>query len=215
MTSPGSAACLLAVFLLSPALPPLQAQEDAEETPAKPRLDPIEGMINDMQKEADSRQALGHEIMQMVRPGKKQANFGDNLINRDADIDAHKTPRPPRPEAEAPDEGPMELSDARINFAGVVESYVRGLSTNGFWLHKDAKTGKELRLAYRRVDDRRMREVGRNRFSSCVLFRQSAGGPADLDITVDFGGDHWRVADVVVHSLGGRKDAPPAARKAP
>lgn len=99
-----------------------------------------------------------------------------------------------RPEPAAGGQEAMSLADARVNFATAVENHLKATAPKGPFPFQD------VLLNYDRVDETSVKEVSADRFVGCVLFKDGKDKPVDLDLTVDFSGDRWRVVSVLPHS---------------
>jgi hypothetical protein len=92
---------------------------------------------------------------------------------------------------------PMDLDDARENFAAVVEGYVAKRSAKGYWTYIEKQGGKPRRLVGPSVDEESIQARERSRFSGRVKLKDARGGkPVALEFVVDFSGVEWKVVEV-------------------
>jgi hypothetical protein len=102
----------------------------------------------------------------------------------------------------------MSISDARVNFATVVEAYVAKKSSNGYWSYAEKASGKKQkswRLKLPSVSDKTVREEDENRYSGLVKLRDARGGrPLTLEFVVDFSGVKWKVISVKPAAAAGQ-----------
>lgn len=98
--------------------------------------------------------------------------------------------------------GPMSFKDARENYPTVVENYILQKGRNGLLPFKD-KNGRLWKLELEAVHTQPMRKLKKDVFTSCASMH--AGSDAlDVDFTVDFSGDRWRVTSLYVHKVNGK-----------
>lgn len=109
----------------------------------------------------------------------------------------------------------MSVSDARVNFGGVVETHLKAAAPRGGpFPYRDEASGKTRLLTYDRTDEGSVRELAADKFSACVFFKDVHEKPVDLDFTVDFSGERWAVTAVGPHAEPAPVKAPPRPKKA-
>lgn len=89
---------------------------------------------------------------------------------------------------------PMTLSDARVNFPTMIESFIASRSPKGYWSFKDPETGKTLKLKLSQVDKGSIAPSAKGSFRGKVTFQEGrTDRTIDLDFIVDFASDSWQV----------------------
>ncbi|MBI4422366.1 MAG: hypothetical protein HY554_01485 [Elusimicrobia bacterium] len=139
-----------------------------------------------------------------ARPPETGEDAAERQPAAQAEPEPEEAPPPAkaRPAEDAKPRGPMSLSDAKVNFATVVENFILEKSPKGYLPLKDASR-RIWRLELETVHAKPMRKLKSNVFTSCASMR--AGRDAlDVDFTVDFGGEHWRVTQTHIHKVNGK-----------
>lgn len=196
-------ATVLALFM---GAAPAFSQDLPEQPRNVPSNESLEGTIEGLANDAKNRRSLAKEILKSMgttgQPGLNPA-----LLKRlEGQVGTSEgTESPDRPKAKDPVESgiePMSLMDARMNYSTVVETHLAANSPQGHWPYRDAKTGAVWPLGLQKIDERSLRELGANRFAGCVLFtRKDTGALVDMDLTVDFSGDIWKISAVKLHKV--------------
>lgn len=128
-------------------------------------------------------------------PGSADQPPGDARGPQDPEADQGRAAplesEPSQPEALPP----MTLEDARLNFPTVVESFIAGVSPNGYWLLKEKGTDHTWKLKLVSIDTKTLRGAGAQRYSAPAVLRDVRDGQRlRVEFTVDFSGDQWKVA---------------------
>ncbi len=89
---------------------------------------------------------------------------------------------------------PMALDDARLNFPTVIESFIAEHSPHGYWPLKQKTTGKVLKLKFKSILPKSVRQLKEGLYLGRAVLREvQADSPITADFTVDFSGSRWKV----------------------
>ena len=116
-------------------------------------------------------------------------------------------PLPPSGGGAAGDDEPLKpftKQDAQINLPTVVQTYFAENAHDDVFPLRDGKTKQVWKLQLERVT--KIRPLGGSKYVGCAeMVTADNAHKLDVDFTVDFSSDRWRVKQVRIHIVDGKK----------
>lgn len=110
--------------------------------------------------------------------------------------------------AEHPSDSRKDTGVTKDQLADAIEAYVekKAVAHGGYFVVKDDKTGKELKLSLEKVHRKRLSKVGKDTYFACADFGIPEGKIYDLDVFMKgLDKDHLTFSEFMVHKEAGKE----------